>query len=283
VTNCILWDGGDEIWHDDGSTITVTYSDIQGGYPGAGNIDADPLFLDAPRGNIHLSDGSPCIDSGDNAAVAVSIDFERDDRPLDGDHDGTATVDMGADEYRIVPLADLAITGPTTGSVHVGYAFTAVVSPITATQPITYTWQATDQSPVIHTGSLSDTTVFTWAGPGTQAITVTAANIGGPVSDTHTVTVYTPVQAAFVGSPTSGVAPLMVVFTNLSTGDYTSSLWDLGDGITSTLENPPHVYTGAGVYTVTLSVSGPGGNSTEVKVGYISVRKYNIYLPLIIK
>jgi parallel beta-helix repeat protein len=46
LINCILWDGGDEIWNDDNSTIMITFSNIQGGFPGEGNIDADPLFAD---------------------------------------------------------------------------------------------------------------------------------------------------------------------------------------------------------------------------------------------
>ncbi|HUS73711.1 MAG TPA: hypothetical protein VMY06_11645, partial [Sedimentisphaerales bacterium] len=46
VSNCIFWDGGGEIFNNNESTITITYSDIQGGYPGAGNINADPCFVD---------------------------------------------------------------------------------------------------------------------------------------------------------------------------------------------------------------------------------------------
>ena len=46
LTNCILWDGGNEIWNNDGSTITITYSDVQGGWLSEGNIDDDPLFVE---------------------------------------------------------------------------------------------------------------------------------------------------------------------------------------------------------------------------------------------
>jgi hypothetical protein len=46
VTNCILWDGGNEIWNNDNSTITITYSDVQGAWPGQGNIEADPCFAE---------------------------------------------------------------------------------------------------------------------------------------------------------------------------------------------------------------------------------------------
>jgi hypothetical protein len=47
ATNTILWDGGAEIWNNDGSTITITHSDINGGWAGTANIDADPCFADS--------------------------------------------------------------------------------------------------------------------------------------------------------------------------------------------------------------------------------------------
>ncbi|MFC1594144.1 right-handed parallel beta-helix repeat-containing protein, partial [Candidatus Omnitrophota bacterium] len=59
---------GDPVYLMDGATIEVTYSDIQGGWPGAGNIDVDPLFIDLEEGDFHLQDFlSPCIDAGDPA------------------------------------------------------------------------------------------------------------------------------------------------------------------------------------------------------------------------
>ncbi len=45
VTNCIFWDGGDEIYNTEGSTTVITYSDVQGGWPGEGNINSDPRFV----------------------------------------------------------------------------------------------------------------------------------------------------------------------------------------------------------------------------------------------
>ena len=44
VINCILWDGGDEVYNDDGSTIVIVFSNVQGGWSGESNIDADPCF-----------------------------------------------------------------------------------------------------------------------------------------------------------------------------------------------------------------------------------------------
>jgi hypothetical protein len=64
------------------------------------------------------------------------------------------------------------------------------VSPATATTPITYTWHATDQEPISHTGALSDTVHFTWNITGTKTITVTASNgYGEPAEATHSISI----------------------------------------------------------------------------------------------
>ncbi len=78
-----------------------------------------------------------------------------------------------------------------------------------------------------------------------------------------------PVVAGFSASPTSGAAPLTVTFSNLSSGDFTTSLWNFGDGATSTLAAPTHMYSLPGEYTVTLTVSGAGGSDTLVRASYI--------------
>ncbi|MEW6607183.1 MAG: choice-of-anchor Q domain-containing protein [bacterium] len=90
VVNSILWgDTPDEIYLSD-SSIDITYSDIQGGYAGEGNIDADPLFVGA--GDYHLTPDSPCIDTGTSTG-APPDDIDGDIRPQ-----GPA-YDMGSDEY----------------------------------------------------------------------------------------------------------------------------------------------------------------------------------------
>ena len=101
VSNSIVWgNASDEITSSDTSiTPIVTYSDIQGGFTGAGNIDADPLFVDPANNDFHLLPGSPCIDAGNNLALHLpALDFEGDDRILDGNADWSALVDMGVDE-----------------------------------------------------------------------------------------------------------------------------------------------------------------------------------------
>lgn len=96
VTNCIFWDGGDEIVIDSGGSVTVNYSDIQGGWSGVGvgNIDADPLFVNPINGDFRLQTCSPCINAGDNNAVPPEITTDLDGNPriVNG------IVDMGAYE-----------------------------------------------------------------------------------------------------------------------------------------------------------------------------------------
>jgi len=77
--------------------------------------------------------------------------------------------------------------------------------------------------------------------------------------------------ANFTGTPTSGAAPLTVNFTNSSTGSITSHLWNFGDSGTSTVASPSHVYTTPGTYTVSLTVTGPGGNDTLTRTNYVTV------------
>ncbi len=77
--------------------------------------------------------------------------------------------------------------------------------------------------------------------------------------------------ADFSGFPTSGQAPLDVTFSDLSTGAITSWQWDFGDGGSSFTQNPTHEYTRADQFTVSLTVTGPGGSDTDTKTNYITV------------
>ncbi|MHC4338083.1 MAG: right-handed parallel beta-helix repeat-containing protein [Planctomycetota bacterium] len=91
LTNCILWGNtapsGPQIYNFQ-SSLTVNYSDVQGGHSGTGNIDADPCFVDADGednivgtedDNLRLLADSNCIDAGDNMAVpADTADLDDD-------------------------------------------------------------------------------------------------------------------------------------------------------------------------------------------------------------
>ena len=80
-----------------------------------------------------------------------------------------------------------------------------------------------------------------------------------------------PTAADFSATPTTGAAPLSVAFTDISSGGPTSWSWDFGDGASSTVQNPVHVYTSPGSFSVALTVTGPGGADGETKTNLISV------------
>ena len=93
----------------------------------------------------------------------------------------------------------------------------------------------------------------------------------GIIVDVGGVGIPPALDADFSGTPTSGPAPLTVAFTDLSTGEIDTWSWDFGDTGTSSAQHSSHTYYTPGDYTVSLTVSGPGGSDTETKVDYISV------------
>jgi parallel beta-helix repeat protein len=69
IINSIIADNNDEGGPQIIATGSVLYSDVEGGWPGEGNIDADPLFIVGPMSDYHLDTTmSPCIDAGNPSA-----------------------------------------------------------------------------------------------------------------------------------------------------------------------------------------------------------------------
>lgn len=108
IRNSILWGNGTEIANSSNSNPVVSYSIVQGGYAGTGNLDANPLFVNAasPAGpdgihrtaddGLRLQVGSPAINTGSNAAIPASITTDITGlvpRIQEG------TVDLGAYEF----------------------------------------------------------------------------------------------------------------------------------------------------------------------------------------
>ncbi len=78
-------------------------------------------------------------------------------------------------------------------------------------------------------------------------------------------------QADFSAGPTNGNRGLSVRFYDDTQGVGTNWLWEFGDGVTSSAVNPVHSYTHGGEYTVTLTVSGPQGQSRRTYTNMISI------------
>jgi YD repeat-containing protein len=83
---------------------------------------------------------------------------------------------------------------------------------------------------------------------------------------------YTNPKANFTASPISGYGPLIVNFTDNSTGNPISWAWTFGDGGSSSQQNPSYVFRSAGTYSVSLTASNPAGTNTITKTSYINVQ-----------
>lgn len=117
----------------------------------------------------------------------------------------------------------------------------------------------------------------TYEKPGKYTVTLYLDNRGGKsiITKYNYITVTGPnvPLADFSANVISGRAPLVVLFTDTSTGQApTSWLWDFGDGIHSKhAMNATHTFTNPGIYDVTLTVSGKAGNNKIKKSNYINV------------
>ena len=183
---------------------------------------------------------------------------------------------------------DLKYTGCTGHTQNPAPVANFVGTPTSGTAPLTVTfrdrstntptswgWDFGDNSSV---NATVQNPVHTYASAGNYTVKLTATNSAGSnlFTQTNYITVtsgvVTPV-VNFVGSPTSGTAPLTVTFTDSSTNTPISWSWDFGDNssVNATVQNPVHTYASAGNYTVKLTATNSAGSNTKSSTNYIIV------------
>src|SRR5439155_5618860 len=126
--NNIIWGVGTNAVLDSLSSVTISYSDVSGTgvYPGTGNINADPMFVNPAARDYHLLPNSPCIDAGDPAAPH--------------DPDGTRA-DLGAFPYNSPNALPVITVQPVSQTVAPGATVTFSVQAEGA-PPLHYQWRA---------------------------------------------------------------------------------------------------------------------------------------------
>ncbi|HEY1685795.1 MAG TPA: choice-of-anchor Q domain-containing protein [Tepidisphaeraceae bacterium] len=243
VVNSILWGdtagNGNEVYNDTHSanSATITYSDVDGGFAGTGNINSDPLFARNPgtngatdAGDLDLQDNSPAINAGSNAAVAdVSTDLVGNSRIING------TVDMGAIESTSSAL-DVATAPP--NSVTAGQTFSVVID-------------IKDADGDIVTTDNSNITIGISTGPN-----------GGAISGTKTVAAQSGV-ATFTGLSLNKVGTYTLEFTDGSLPDAEVSGISVSAGSPSTvviLQQPTTTTAGQTIGAIEVELTDQFGN-----------------------
>ncbi len=146
----------------------------------------------------------------------------------------------------------------------------------TGTGPLTYAWDFNNDGTV---DSTLQNPTYIYSTPGTYSVKLTVNN--GVDSDEELKADYITVNAApvapvaaFSAAPTTGTAPLTVIFTDASTGTGPLTYaWDFNnDGtVDSTLQNPTYIYSTPGTYSVKLTVNNGVDSDEELKTDYITV------------
>ncbi|MCK6446758.1 MAG: PKD domain-containing protein [Planctomycetes bacterium] len=246
-------------------TVTVGATTYRGNvFSGANSISGGTADI---RNNTELV-FLPAGTSGAFTVTVTATSIAGDGVPGNADttdQDFALVVYNGSAGAPVAPVANFTGT-PTSGSAPLTVNFTdASTGSISS-----WAWDFGDTG----TSTVQNPS-HVYSTPGTYSVTLTVTGPGGSDALTRTnyVTVSAPTAptADFAGTPTSGNAPLSVNFTDLSTGSITSWAWDFGDTGTSTAQNPNHVYTTPGTYSVTLTVTGPGGSNALTRTNYITV------------
>ncbi|MCC6907314.1 MAG: right-handed parallel beta-helix repeat-containing protein [Phycisphaerales bacterium] len=102
----VIWRNSPTSVVDQSGLLQFARSNIEGGWFGVGNIDADPRFVDPGAGDYRLSGGSPCIDAGDNRSIYTEVDLSGQPRRVndagmpDAGYGLGALADMGCYEFQ---------------------------------------------------------------------------------------------------------------------------------------------------------------------------------------
>ncbi|MDD5144281.1 PKD domain-containing protein, partial [Methanoregula sp.] len=255
--------------------------------PNAG-FSADKQYGEAPPHTVQFVSYS----SGPGTITDYAWDFGDETTSTEKNPSHTYTL---AGTFTVT----LTVTGPAGSDTKTKTSYIAVnaaseipvasftVDPVSGDAPLTVQFNDTStNTPTswawdFNNDGTTDSTVqnssYTYTTPGTYSVKLTVTNTGGSDIETKTdyIIVTTPSApvAGFTATPTSGPAPLVVQFTDSSTGVIASYAWDFNnDGIVdSTSKNPTYTYTKAGNFTVNLTVSNTGGSSSSVMTDPISV------------
>jgi len=213
------------------------------------------------------TDQAKAVAETNDGYLIISGISESDNNDVSGNH--------GMSDVWITKLTD-----PSTPSAGIDADVTSGSAPLTVHfidasggTPTSWNWSFGDGDA---TNSTRRNPYHTYAAAGTYTVSLTVNNSAAGQGYTENIDyiVVSPPSvpvANFTANVTSGTAPLAVQFYDNSTGTPTSWNWSFGDGNFSVLQNPVHIYTFAGTFTVTLNATNAGGSNVSVRTNYIVV------------
>lgn len=231
----------------------------------ASSITANPSLVDLATRDFHLQSSSPCIDRG-TLTGAPSSDLDNVPRPQG------AAIDIGAYEYAAPPTAAFS-AAPRSGEGPLQVQFTDLSAP--GSSAITaWAWDF-DNNGIVD--STAQHPIHTYIASGRYSVSLRVTNLIG--SDTRLeldfINVTTGPSAEFTASPTSGIAPLLVSFTdNSAPGGAAINQWSWdfnNDGTPDSNQQNPTWTFNPGIHTVSLTVTDTNSMSdTHTKMDYIA-------------
>ncbi len=204
----------------------------------------------------------------------------------------SAVTTTHAIEFSTGPAA-VEITGPRLGATQSAHVFTATTAPISVTTPITYVWEATDQTSVIHSSELiTDSVSFAWPGSGTKVITVTTLNVVGAVTAMYWLDARIEPAGIEIAGPPLGAINATYLFT-ATTAPITVTtpityLWQATDQIpvihSSDLmtDSVSFVWAISGMKTITITAWNVVGAAAALHSFEVRVI-WKIFLPTVLK
>ncbi|MCX7004814.1 MAG: PKD domain-containing protein [bacterium] len=253
-------------YSNDETSVTYSHSCTTPAVPGPGNIDAEPLFVELASNNVHLLAGSPCIDTGTNAAwMFTAVDVENMPRIVN------RVVDMGAHE-----LSNLSCNF--TADITVGYCplpvtFTAVVAGAN-TQGLHYAWDFQNDGVCDTNGPNLQTAAHTYEA-GTYSVRLVVSNLAGEIAvRVRPNYIIAAIEKVYVAPNGGNVAPY---------ADWATAARSIADAVTVANEGT-QILLSNGVYTLTnqitldkgVIITGAFGATTATVDGSNAVRCFMV-------
>ncbi|MCK4270825.1 MAG: PKD domain-containing protein [Methanogenium sp.] len=231
--------------------LTVSFTDLSSGDPTGWSWDFGV-------GEGTSTDQNPLHTYSDAGTYTVTLTASNEGGST------TATETITVSSGVLPPIADF------TANVTIGTPpLTVKFSDRSTGSPTSWSWDFEESS-----GGAQENAVHTFDYVGNYNISLTVSKDPGG-ADTKIIENYIRVgyapTADFTAVPRSGDNPLTVNFTDTSTHDPTSWEWDFGDGRSSILQSPNHVYMYRGRYNVTLTATNEFGSDEEIKTEYIQI------------